>query len=150
MRNYIKFRTILAILLFAVSQGAFAQTEQKELNEVTSVLKELQMQMVIIKRDQMTLQRLEHVINSHRFSGAPITSTADLSLLNKTLPIPPEYYDAFRGSEGRQEILQWQAEQLIIRRTELQKQENVIKQQQEVLQKREAEIKSVTKQQEVK
>ena len=143
MRN-IKIITILALLLFAVSQGALAQTEQDtlqiELNEIAAKLKELRSQANEIKIKQSELQRADHILTRLQAMGSTTMSTADLSLI-LNIKIPQEYRVRMVDNGRRDDELQRRSDVFKILQMELQKQESEINRQIEALQRRENEIK---------
>ena len=136
-----KINILFAMLLFAASQGAFAQAEQDTLKieqkEIAAELKELRRQAGKLKLQQSELQRVEHVITSYQSSNS-LMALEDVKLIMKTLPTPPEYItDVWRNGLD----LSRQVGELRLRQSELQRQENELLLLLLALQRRETEIK---------
>jgi len=137
MRNR-KITTILALLLFAVLQGVYAQTErdtlQRELaialRQIAAEKMKLQRQEALIKRQQEQLQWEEDKLNRQ------LDSQLDSQLAN--LSIQDQHSDLRQrlAAETQRFFVS-----LRMRQMELDKREYEIRQQQETLERREAFIK---------
>ena len=120
MRN-IKITTILALLLFAVSQGAFAQTAMDTLQrKLTTELREIAAEKRNLQRTEYSIQR-EKEVSQWREEG-----------IYGQWSSSSKYY----SEDLRQRRLEFER----IRITELDKREDDIKRRQEVLQWRKDEI----------
>jgi len=143
----VKITTVLALLLFTVSQGAYAQTDQdtlqKELNDIAAEQIKLRKQVEKFQARHAELQRVENIITRHQLAGAPMANREDLSLLSRILPTPPEYsgIKAMKTNTWEGLDLNRRQSELQILKMELQKQQSEIDRQLEALQRRENEVK---------
>ena len=141
MKN-IKIIIIFVLLLFAVKQGALAQTKldtlQGELNNIAAERIKLQRRTRELKMQQAELQRADHILTSLQSSGVTTMSIQDITLISR-IQLPQENVFVAENRIRRNERL---LVELNILRLELQRQEAEINGQIEVLKKRENAIKN--------
>jgi len=135
-----KIKTILAILLFAVSQSAFAQTA------LDTLQKKLQKELIEIKREVIRLQNIEYNANKKRevyqyqeqMYGPYHTTIMENTSKKVGTTAPLIEGSMFLPSSL---LLEMQVEERIRRRAELQRREYEIELQLEALKKQQAEAK---------